>query len=170
MRLRTIHLPLAGLLLTGLPLIGALPAQAAADGCAAGVRSDFNGDGRSDTVVGDPFATVDGQAGAGRVTVFYGDDDGRIGEGARGIVSQASPSVGGSPEAGDRFGFALAVADINCDDYTDLVVGSPYEDSGSAVDSGSVQIIWGAAGGLGHGDPFPTDHAERLPQRRHHRR
>ena len=153
MRLRTIHLPLSGLLLAaGLTLTGPLPADAAADNCAPGVASDFNGDGRSDTVVADPYATVNGQAQAGRVNVLYGDADGLIGEGARGIVSQATPGIGSSPEVGDRFGFALAVADLNCDDYTDLVVGSPYEDSGSTVDSGYVQLIWGSAAGLGNGD------------------
>ena len=154
MRFRAIHLPLSGLLLAvGLPLIGAPPALAAADGCAAGVASDFNGDGRSDTVVADPYATVDGQARAGRVIVLYGDADGRVGEGARGVVSQNSPGVGGAAEAGDRFGYALAVADLDCDDHTDLVVGSPYEDNGGQADSGFVQIIWGSAPGLGHGDP-----------------
>ncbi len=152
MRLRTIHLPLSGLLLAaGLTLTGSLPAEAAADDCAPGVASDFNGDGRSDTVVADPYATVNGQAQAGRVIVLYGDGDGLIGEGARGIVSQASPSVGSSAEAGDRFGYALAVADLNCDDHTDLVVGSPYEDAGLTVDSGYVQLIYGSAAGLGNG-------------------
>jgi len=33
------------------------------------------------------------------------------------------------------------------------VVGNPYEDVGSAVDSGYVQIVWGAVGGLGSGSP-----------------
>ena len=54
------------------------------------MRSDFNGDGRSDTVVADPYATVGGQSQAGRVIVLYGDADGRIGEGSRGVVSQGS--------------------------------------------------------------------------------
>ena len=53
-------------------------------------------------------------------------------------------------ETGDRFGFALAAADLDCDDFTDLVVGSPYEDAGG-TDSGLVQIIWGTATGLGTG-------------------
>jgi hypothetical protein len=151
MRLRTIHLPLFGLLLTALPLVGSLPAEAAADGCAAGVRSDFNGDGRSDTVVADPSATVNGVAGAGRVVVLYGDADGRIGEGARGVVRQGAGSVGQVPETNDRFGYALAVADLDCDDHTDLIVGTPYENVGSAVDSGIVQIVWGSPAGLGNG-------------------
>ncbi|HSU34617.1 MAG TPA: hypothetical protein VLJ88_03055 [Propionibacteriaceae bacterium] len=127
-------------------------AHAEADGCAAGLKSDFNGDGRSDTVVADPYATVNGQAQAGRVNVLYGDADGKIGEGARGVVYQGYQTLGGVAEANDRFGFALAVADLNCDNSTDLVVGTPNEDLNGQADSGYVQIIWGGPGGLGFHD------------------
>ena len=41
--------------------MAATAAQADAVGCEAGVESDFNGDGRSDTVVGDSLATVEGK-------------------------------------------------------------------------------------------------------------
>jgi hypothetical protein len=127
------------------------PAGALPSGCAAGLESDFNGDGYTDAVVGDPYATVGGQAGAGRVVVLYGDGDGRIGQGGRDTLSQGADNVGGTAEATDRFGFALAAADLNCDGYTDLVVGTPYEDIGGQADSGHVQVIWGAATGLGTG-------------------
>jgi hypothetical protein len=145
--------------LMGSALVGAavllpdLPAEAVADGCAAGISSDFNGDGRTDAAVADPRATVAGEAEAGRVVVLYGDADTRVGEGARGIVTQGADSVGGIPEAGDRFGSALATADLDCDGYTDLVVGTPYEDISGQVDSGYAQLIYGAPGGLGTGDP-----------------
>ena len=131
----------------------AQPASAAADGCEQGLESDFNGDGRSDAVVADPYAMVAGMAEAGRVIVLYGDADGLIGEGARDVVAQSTDSVSGTPDPGDRFGYALAVGDLNCDEYTDLVVGTPYEDVGGNADSGYVQVIWGAATGLGTGDP-----------------
>src|SRR6476661_8222875 len=95
------------------PLALVSPAYAAAD-CTAGMRSDFNGDGRSDTAMADPYATVGGQSQAGRVIILYGDADGRIGEGSRGVVSQGSTDkVGGVAETGDRFGSALAVADLD---------------------------------------------------------
>lgn len=131
-----------------------LPAHAAVcgGGVAAGVASDFNGDGFSDAVIADPSATVAGRALAGRIIVRYGDADGRVGEGATtGIVSQGSGTVTGSLEAGDRFGFAMASADLDGDGCTDLVVGTPYEDAGSNADSGLVQIIYGDNGGLGTG-------------------
>ncbi|HSU34616.1 MAG TPA: hypothetical protein VLJ88_03050 [Propionibacteriaceae bacterium] len=129
------------------------PARAAADGCEPGFSTDFNGDGFSDTVVADPYATVGTVAEAGRVIVLYGDDDGRIGEGDRAELFQGAIGVGNAAEAGDRFGFALAVADINCDEFADLMVGSPYENVGAEADAGLVQIVWGGGGGLGSADP-----------------
>ena len=136
--------------------IGNVPAalqsvQAVPPGCQPGLESDFNGDGYSDAVLGDPYATIGGQARAGRVVVLYGDSDGRIGQGGRDTLTQGAANVGGTAEAGDRFGFALTAADLNCDRNTDLVVGTPYEDIGGQADSGHVQIIWGAATGLGTG-------------------
>ena len=73
----------------------------------------------------------------------------RIGEGRRDTIFQGAPGVGNAAEAGDRFGFALAVADIDCDEFADLMVGSPYENAGSAADAGLVQIVWGGEDGLG---------------------
>ena len=133
-------------------LFTAAPATAAADGCEAGFATDFNGDGFSDAVVADPSATVGGAAHAGRLIVLYGDADGRIGEGARGTVRQGSGSVGDAPESGDRFGFAIAVADVDCDEYADVVVGSPYEDVSGQADAGTAQVVWGGPGGLGAAD------------------
>ena len=69
------------------------------------------------------------------------------------MVNQGSGGVLGAAEAGDRFGYSIAVGDVDCDEFTDLVVGSPYEDVGTAVDSGYMQIVWGAVGGLGSGSP-----------------
>ena len=148
-------------LFTGLAVLLAVPfgapvtsAQAAVvDGCASGVTSDFNGDGWSDAVVGDPFAGVDGRAQAGRIVVLYGDNDGLVGEGARDVLWQGAAAVGEVAETGDRFGFSLAVADLNCDDFTDVVVGTPLEDIGSHTDSGYVQVLWGGAAGLGSSAP-----------------
>lgn len=148
---RRLLLTAAAGLLTLPPLGVATEARASADSCAAGMRSDFNGDGRSDALVGDPGATVNGQAGAGRIVVLYGDADGLVGEGARSVLWQGAASVAGTAEAGDQFGYAIATADVNCDGFTDAVAGTPFEDIGGQADSGYVQVIWGAASGLGTG-------------------
>lgn len=141
-------------LITGFVLVATVPfgvpgtAAQAADGCANGVESDFNGDGWSDAIVGDPSATVSGMAGAGRVVVLYGDADGLVGEGARDVLWQGEAGVSGAAETGDRFGAALAVADLDCDDFTDVVVGTPGEDNAGHADAGYVQVLWGGATGL----------------------
>ncbi len=146
-------------LLAGLAVFMAVPftapaatSHAAADGCAAGVKSDFNGDNRTDTVVGDPYATVGGVVEAGRLIVLYGDADGLVGEGLRDVLWQGEAEVSDLPEAGDRFATSLAMADIDCDSYTDVVVGTPMEDLGGNQDAGLVQVLYGGAGGLAISD------------------
>lgn len=145
--------------LVAIPLGGPVTAAQAADGCEPGVSSDFNGDGWTDTIVGDPHATVGGQGRAGRVVVLYGDGDGLVGEGDRDVLWQGAAGVSGTAEAGDNFGAALAVADLDCDDYTDVVVGAPGEDNAGHVDAGYVQVLWGGPAGLGIGRPS-TDYTQ----------
>ncbi|HSU35514.1 MAG TPA: hypothetical protein VLJ88_07630, partial [Propionibacteriaceae bacterium] len=66
---------------------------------------DLNGDGFEDAVVGDPYATVDGKAEAGTVTVLFGEDNLQIGEGDRLTLDQGD--FGETPEAGDHFGWSV---------------------------------------------------------------
>ena len=65
--------------------VGSPSAQAAPAPCFEGTPGthDLNADGFTDAVVGDPYATVSGQAGAGRVVILYGDSDNKVGQGAR---------------------------------------------------------------------------------------
>ncbi|MFF3817401.1 FG-GAP-like repeat-containing protein [Streptomyces bluensis] len=111
--------------------------------------SDFNADGYADLAVGVPDATVDGRSKAGYVNVVWG---GKKGIGAHGStrISQARPGVPGTPETGDRFGAAVAVADVDGDGTADLVIGAPGEDvTGRGTDAGTVAVLRGAKGGLG---------------------
>ncbi|SCK20011.1 MULTISPECIES: FG-GAP and VCBS repeat-containing protein [unclassified Streptomyces] len=110
-------------------------------------NSDFDGDGFEDVVIAAPDATVAGASGAGRVSVRYGTADG-VGVQRVSQLSQATPRVPGAPEAGDRFGAALATGDLDSDGYDDLVVGVPGEDLGGARDAGGATVLWGGAGGL----------------------
>ncbi|MFJ1735613.1 S1 family peptidase [Streptomyces sp. NPDC088254] len=107
--------------------------------------TDFNGDGVEDIAIADPAGTVAGKTNAGLVRVSYG--------GGKGIaeISQELAWVVGDPEQGDSFGDAMDTVDYNEDGYTDLVVSTTLEDVGSVADSGFVDVLYGAPGGLGTG-------------------
>ncbi|WP_432133251.1 trypsin-like serine protease [Streptomyces sp. bgisy154] len=113
-------------------------------------QTDFNCDGVEDVAVADPGATVGGDSGAGLVRVVYGGGKGTA------QIDQDLDWVPGGSEAGDGFGQALDTVDYNEDGCTDLVVGIPSEDLGSVADAGSVQLLFGAPGGLGTGSVKAT--------------
>lgn len=120
------------------PLIAPAAAQAALLDCLRPDR-DLNGDGFLDAAVGDPYATVAGQAGAGTVTILFGGADGRIGGGRRQVLTQAD--VGEVPEAGDHFGWAVAINRTDVAGCPGLLIGSPGEDVAGAVDAGMAHVI-----------------------------
>ena len=102
--------------------------------------SDYNGDGYDDAAVGDPYATVNGKLEAGSVTVLFGNADGRIGSGARQVITQAD--LGDTPEAGDHFGFDVVLAPADVDNVcADLLVGVPGEDLSAGADTGLAYLI-----------------------------
>lgn len=107
---------------------------------------DFNADKCADVAIGAPGE--DGTTGA--VTVLYGSPTGLQTLGAI-RLSQATPGVAGSAEPNDRFGNALAVGDFDDDGTADLAVGVPGEQVGKAFAAGTVDVFYGAAGGLGTG-------------------
>ncbi len=107
--------------------------------------SDFNCDKKEDMAVADPEATVGGDAKAGLVRVVYGGGKGTA------ELNQDLASVPGDAEPNDYFGDSLATADYDKDGCTDLVVGTSREDVGSATDAGTVDVLYGASGGLGTG-------------------
>ncbi|WDV51098.1 S1 family peptidase [Streptomyces coeruleorubidus] len=104
--------------------------------------TDFNCDGVRDTAIADPDAAVGGDAGAGLVRVVYGGGKGTA------ELTQDLAAVPGGSEAKDRFGATLATYDHNLDGCTDLVVGAPAEDLGTATDAGMASILYGAPAGL----------------------
>jgi hypothetical protein len=49
---------------------------------------------------------------------------------------------------GDRFGSSLAAGNFDRDRYDDLAIGVPYEDVGTTVNAGAVDVVYGSASGL----------------------
>jgi hypothetical protein len=100
---------------------------------------DFNGDNLDDLAIGAPGENLGVRADAGAVNVQYGSPAGLAGNGQ--VLTQ------GTPEAGDRFGAALAKGRFNDDDFVDLAVDAPAEDLGR-TDAGLVSLLQGSPAGL----------------------
>jgi hypothetical protein len=109
---------------------------------AALTAGDFGGDGSSDLAVGAPGEDLAADD-AGAVNVIYGS----FAFGLRALDnqfwSQDSTGIIDSSEAHDQFGAALAAVGFN---GSDLAVGVPGEDVGTAVDAGAVTVIYRGSG------------------------
>ncbi|MER6291216.1 hypothetical protein [Streptomyces sviceus] len=155
MRKRTLLMS-ATLLASGLTPLAMASAEAA-----IGTPGDVNKDGYRDVVVSAPNATVAGHAKAGAVLVLYGTAHG-IDPSRRTVLTQNSTGIPGAAEAGDLFGAAVVVSDLNRDGYSDLVVGSPGEDVAGDDGGGSVTVVYGTSSGLTKAkpvqDPWPSSH------------
>ncbi|MFI0819705.1 FG-GAP-like repeat-containing protein [Streptomyces sp. NPDC021098] len=114
---------------------------------AAKTPGDIDHDGYADLGVGAPDGTVSGKSKAGYVGVTYGARAG-VDTSRHSTLSQASPGVPGTPEAGDHFGSAVVRGDVDGDGYTDLIVAANYEAIGTTKRAGSVTVVFGAKGGL----------------------
>jgi FG-GAP repeat protein len=144
-------LAVLGFLITAAVAFFGHSAASAAGNCGGGGESDYNGDGLRDTAIADPDATIGAKAGSGAVTVVYG------GTTATSVqIQQDLAWVPGDAEGKAQFGRSLAHGDFNADGCSDLVVGAPYKDVGTARDSGSVYVLFGAAAGLGTGPASVT--------------
>ncbi|MFE6150172.1 FG-GAP repeat protein [Streptomyces sp. NPDC057889] len=159
-RLATATATAAAAALTG-GLLATSAGVASADTAAAGVSqndADFNGDGYADAIASAYGAYVNGKASAGQLAVVYGGATGNH----YATISQNSPGVPGTAEAGDLFGGDSAYGDFDGDGYDDVLVGALGEDVGSDKDGGTAAILWGSAAGLKSGttvaDPRPTKH------------
>ena len=106
---------------------------------------DFNNDGFSDLVVSAPWDDTSEAENTGRLFVFYGSSEG-ISENTETITQNSIDNA--TNEDNDRLGWALAAGDFNGDEFDDLAVGIPDEDTEGGVDSGMVAILFGSEQGL----------------------
>jgi hypothetical protein len=83
---------------------------------------DVNGDGFDDLAIGVPGEDVGNpsKANAGAVQVLFGSPTG--------LVATGNEFITDDPESGDRFGTAVALADMYAGSEADLAVGGPGED------------------------------------------
>lgn len=119
---------------------GAAPIAAAS---CPGLRSDLDGDGFADLLVGVPGEDLSGLTDVGAIAVLYGRASGLSTTG-----NQLLSPAGAGGAAGDRFGTAVTTGDFNGDCLADAAVGAPFDDVGAIGDAGSVHIFLGTASGL----------------------
>jgi hypothetical protein len=112
------------------------------------VASDFNGDGFADLAVAVPTENVGSVKDAGAVQVLYGSAGGVQATSPDDQLWTQGGGVQDQTEANDRFGWSLAEGDFNGDGFGDLAIGIPYEDVGTVVNGGAVEVLYGSAAGL----------------------
>ena len=115
------------------------------------LHGDINGDGYSDLAVGIVGKTVNGAVAAGAVSVIFGSPDGLTSDRNQ-LFTQDSQGMLDQAESGDQWGRYVGGGDFNGDGFFDLAIGAPQEDldtpSGTLLDAGAVQIVFGSSHGL----------------------
>lgn len=114
----------------------------------APLRSDFDGDGFDDLVIGIPGRQIDGVDGAGAIVIVPGGPAGVQPAEATQIWHRGSDGMPGDPTVDERWGMVLATADFNNDGYFDLAVGSPFATVDGQQNTGDVVILFGSRDGL----------------------
>ncbi len=140
---------------------------------AALAAGDVDGNGTLDLAIGAPRLTVTGSEGAqagGVYVVFSGDDVGYITAGKDTqslVVTEDASNVfqsffgfegNASGQVGDHLGFAVVMADLNLDGYSDLMVSAPHRKLPSINSHGSVYVVRGGDDFWGFGEGKPDQY------------
>ncbi len=107
---------------------------------------DIDNDGFADLVIGVPNEEVLLVSNAGALHVIYGSAGGLTGAGSHFFTQNSI--AGAAAEVDDRWGYAVAVGDFDFDNFTDVAVGAPGEDIGSAQAAGTVNVLYADSSGL----------------------
>lgn len=97
--------------------------------------------------MGAPGEAVGTHRAAGAVIVLPGSASGVTTAGAK-TWTQDGPGVADSAASDERFGSALAAADLGLDTHADLAIGVPGETVGTRAEAGMVNVLYGAPAGL----------------------
>ncbi|WP_314178079.1 hypothetical protein [Streptomyces winkii] len=95
--------------------------------------ADVTGDGRAEVALGISGEDFGGLKNAGTVALLHGGSSGVTGEGSQ-VVHQNTAGVPGVAEAGDEFGAACALKDVDGDGHRDLNASSTKENSSAGAD------------------------------------
>ncbi|UCH86990.1 MAG: FG-GAP repeat protein [Dehalococcoidia bacterium] len=98
---------------------------------------DVDGDGKADIAVGANGEGVSGNGYQGRAYVFCGADGSLL-------FTLDTPN----PQADARFGWTLAMGDVDGDGKADIAIGATPEDVGGNADQGRAYVFSGADGSL----------------------
>ncbi|MGW0468517.1 S8 family peptidase [Streptomyces sp. NPDC003027] len=115
---------------------------------------DHDRDGYTDLLVGVPAEDVGTTTDAGAAQIFYGAAGGlSTGKAPVGLVQGTGSGsiLGSAPEAGDRFGAAVAAGHTTAGEPY-LLIGVPGEDLGSVTDAGSAHYLRGSVNAAVHQD------------------
>ena len=132
-------------------------AVGAGDGFGAVLTAaDFGRGGQADLAVGVPDDDLPGAINAGSVHVIYGGAAGLAAPGNH-QITQNTGGVDDTSESQDRFGSALAAADLGRSAQADLAIGVPAEDHSARGNAGAVHVLYGTANGVSSaGESFLT--------------
>lgn len=109
---------------------------------------DVDDDGDDDLLAGFPAAEVDGSlVGAGSFTLGW-FDPGSVFVGLLLTGHQDTAGVSGVAEAGDEFGGAVLIRDLDDDGHADALIGTPGEGLSGDADAGMVVLVPGSDGGI----------------------
>ncbi|MGD8244337.1 MAG: hypothetical protein PVI63_04005, partial [Anaerolineae bacterium] len=107
---------------------------------------NFDGDTYDDLAVGVPREDKGDDIDTGAVNVLYGSSSGLTAMGNQ--IFDQDDFAFGTAEPGDLFGSALAVGYFDADAYADLAIGVPFEDWGTTVNTGALNVLYGTSSGL----------------------